>query len=252
MSEIVVIQGDCRLLIPGLTRKFDFIFADPPFNTGEQYQDYDDRMDEVDYSIFTAEWIDLCANACSGVMALHGPDNLIPYYLNVPVHHSEMNRIAWIIWHYRFGQYKRTNWIRTHEHCLVYANIDYTWNADAVFVDSDRVAYGDSRILASPDAGKRVPGTVWGVPSDGLYWGRVQGNSAERMADCPNQLPEVYLERLIKAYTNPGDWILDPFGGSGTTAVVAQSLDRNCVTIDIGHKTCEVINARLKKGAVRV
>jgi site-specific DNA-methyltransferase (adenine-specific) len=98
----------------------------------------------------------------------------------------------------------------------------------------------------------RLPGTVWGVPSDGQYWGRVQGNNKERSPGHPNQLPEVYLERLIRAYTNPGDKVLDPFGGSGTTAVVAQALGRDCTTIDISMGNCKSIEARLQKGAVRI
>jgi DNA modification methylase len=100
--------------------------------------------------------------------------------------------------------------------------------------------------------GKRLPGTVWGVPSDGSNWGRVQGNNTERRAQHPNQLPEVYLERLIRAYTNPGDRILDPFGGSGTTAVVAKALGRRCDTIEISEGSCLSILERLKAGAVRV
>ena len=43
------------------------------------------------------------------------------------------------------------------------------------------------------NAGKRLPGTVWGVPSDGPNWGRVQGNSQERQKDCPNHFPQIYL-----------------------------------------------------------
>ncbi len=68
----------------------------------------------------------------------------------------------------------------------------------------------------------------------------------------PNQLPEVYLERLLRAYTNPGDRVCDPFGGSGTTAVVADALGRDCVTCDISPENCESILERLKLGAIRV
>ncbi len=122
-----------------------------------------------------------------------------------------------------------------------------------MLVDSDRATtYGDKRIHETENGGKRLPGTVWGIPSDGPYWGRIQGNSSERRKNHPNQLPEVYLARLIKAYTNPGDRVLDPFGGSGTTAVVAQALKRNYVTIDVSLDNVKSIRQRLKKGAVRV
>ena len=100
--------------------------------------------------------------------------------------------------------------------------------------------------------GQRVPFTVWGVPSDGDYWGRIQGNNKERCPGCDNQLPEVYLERIIRAYSNKGDAILDPFCGSATTAVVAAALGRSAVTCDVSKAAVNDAKSRLKKGAVRV
>ena len=150
-----------------------------------------------------------------------------------------MRRIAWINWHYRFGQCGRSNWIDARCHCLVFAkNEQYTWNPEDVLVDSDRATvYGDKRIHETERGGKRVPGTVWGVPSDGQNWGRVQGNNQERRQGHPNQLPLVYLARLIRAYTNAGDRVLDPFCGSGTTAAVCQELGRSCHTIDVSSES---------------
>ena len=161
--------------------------------------------------------------------------------------------IAWLTWHYRFGQCNRHKWVDARCHCLIYARSEkYTWNPDSVLVESDRVKYGDKRVNETERGGKRLPGTVWGVPSDGQYWSRVQGNNEERQPNMPNQLPEVYLERLIRAYTNKGDRILDPFGGSGTTAVVARALGREVDTIEISKASCEAIKRRVLKGAVRV
>jgi site-specific DNA-methyltransferase (adenine-specific) len=248
--SVEVILSDCRDVVPGLG-KFDFIFADPPFNIGHGYTGYDDRRSDFDE--FTADWTETCWNACDGVMALHGPDDLAELYI-INARRLGMRRIAWVNWHYRFGQCGRGNWIDARCHCLVFAKRDvWTWNPDDVLVTSDRAAvYGDKRIHDTEHGGQRVPGTVWGVPSDGPYWGRVQGNNAERRQGHPNQLPEVYLQRLILAYTNPGDRILDPFGGSGTTAVVADALGRDCVTCDVSEHNVASIRDRLQKGAVRV
>lgn len=247
---IDVVHGDCIAVVPSLG-KFDFVFADPPFNIGHGYQGYHDRRS--DFSEFTAAWIETCWAACDGVMALHGPDDLAEEYI-IAARRLGMRRIAWVNWHYRFGQCHRSNWIDARCHCLIFAKHDtWTWNADSVLVDSDRAAvYADPRIHATERGGKRLPGTVWGVPSDGPYWGRVQGNNAERRQGHPNQLPEVYLQRLILAYTNAGDRILDPFGGSGTTAVVADALDRHCVTIDVSEHNVQSIQDRVAKGAVRL
>ncbi len=186
------------------------------------------------------------------MLALHGPDHVAELYLEI-AKLLGMKRVAWVNWHYRFGQCTRTNWIDARCHCLIYAkNEKYTWNPDEVLVQSDRVAYGDKRVNDTERGGMRLPGTVWGVPSDGEYWGRVQGTSAERIKDASNQLPERYLERLIRAYTNEGDTVFDPFGGSGTTATVAVALGRNAVTCDVSAVNVAAIRERIKKGAVRI
>jgi DNA modification methylase len=248
--QATVLCGSCIDLIPSLG-KFDFIFADPPFNIGHPYIGYKDSR--PDFDTFTAQWIYACWDALSddGVLCLHGNDELAVKYVQNAVTFS-MKRIAWILWHYRFGQCGRSNWINGHAHCLVFAKSkDFTWNPEAVLVPSDRASiYGDRRIDDYDNGGMRLPGTVWGVPSDGEFWGRVQGNNQERRKGHPNQLPENYLRRLILAYTNPGDRVLDPFGGSGTTIVVANALGRNCTTIDISKETCKSIEERIAKGAM--
>ena len=253
--EIRVLCGDCREIVPAFDGEFNFVFADPPFNIGHGYQGYDDRKSDDDYARFTQEWVAACRDslADSGVMALHGPDDLAKRWLHLE-DELGLKRIAWINWHYRFGQCNRSNWIDARCHCLIYANGEgWTWNPDEVLVDSDRkTQYADKRVDETEHGGQRLPGTVWGIPSDGKYWGRIQGNAKERRPNHPNQLPEVYLERLMRAYTNPGDRVLDPFAGSGTTAVVAAALGRRCVTIDVSEANIESVRERLVKGAVRV
>ena len=251
---MTVIVGDMRKIVPKLPAH-DLVFADPPFNIGHPYQDFDDR--NPDFEKFIAGVVETCWQVCDGVLALHGNDALCEEYL-IAARRLGMRRIAWINWHYRFGVCSRRNWIDARCHCLIYAKHDaWTWNPDDVLVPSDRAAvYNDKRCRPDNEhyranSGQRLPGTVWGVPSDGLYWGRVQGSSVERRAKHPNQLPEVYLERLSRSYTNVGDKVLDPFAGSGTTAVVAEALARSATTIDVSRKSARSVRERLKKGVVR-
>ena len=249
MSE--VIHGNCIEVLPTLG-KFDFIFADPPFNIGKDYDNYSDTIE--DYWDWCEQWIALCWDHLepNGVLCLHGTDTLAEIFL-CSARRLKMNRIAWINWHYRFGQCTRTNWIDARCHCLVYARGQgHTWRPEAVLVPSDRAeVYGDKRVALTPNGGQRLPGTIWGVPSDGAYWGRVQGNNMERRPLHNNQLPEVYLKRLILAYTNPGDKVLDPFGGSGTTITVAHHLSRVGTTIELSNLYCQSIINRVKEGMVR-
>ena len=245
-----VYHGDCRQIVPSIG-EFDFVFADPPFNIGQDYSGYDDKMEKFEFDDFVQQWIDVCWDACRGVMALHGNDDMAEQYL-FHARRKGMKRIAWVNWHYRFGQCNRSNWIDSRCHCLIFSkNEKYKWNPDSVLVESDRVQYGDKRVNETDNGGKRVPFSTWGIPSDGPFWSRVVGNSKERIPECPNQLPELYLKRLILAYTDRGDRVLDPFGGSGTTAVVASSLGRDYATVDVSQKNVDVIRARIKKGMVR-
>ena len=248
-KDIQVIHGNCCEVLKDLNLKFDFIFADPPFNIDQKYKGFQDRIPPGEYAVFNFRWVNWCWDSCKGVMALHGNDALADHYLHIARESGFGNyRSAWINWHYRFGQCGRSNWIDSRCHCLIYAkSAEHTWNPEEVLVDSDRATtYGDKRVDDYENGGKRLPFTIWGIPSDGPNWGRVQGNNKERRPGHPNQLPEAYLTRLIKAYTNPGDLVLDPFAGSGTTAVVCKKLGRRCITIDISLENVRSVLDRLK------
>lgn len=252
-SEDRVLHGDCLNIMPTLPL-FDLVFADPPFNIDQNYQEFKDV--NPDYSKWTWEWLDAAWARTKGVMAIHGPDHLMDILILWANTRGVLGkRIAWVNWHYQFGQCTSSNWVDGRCHLMIFANNPkkHTWNPDSIRVKSLRATeYHDKRIHDTEKGGTRVPCTVWGIPIDGQYWGRVTGNSEERRPDHPNQLPERYLERVILAYTNQGDLVLDPFGGSGTTMVVAEELKRVCYTIETSKMACASIRDRLKKGTVRV
>lgn len=260
VGNATVYHGDCRKVIPALDTEYNLIFADPPFNIGQDYQGYSDLIPIGDFLNLLDGFIAVSAEALKfgGILALHGPDELVEDYMS-SARASGLSRIAWVNWHYRFGQCNRSNWIDSRCHCLFYTQAlakerrSWTWNPDDVLVDSDRKAvYEDPRVDEYERGGQRLPFTIWGIPSDGPYWGRVQGNNAERRPGHPNQLPEVYLARIVKAYTNTEDAVLEVFGGSGGFAVVSAALGRYATTIDVSEANCLSIVERLKKGAVRV
>lgn len=239
MAKYQILHGDCRKVLTELSRKFTLCFSDPPFGIGQTYQGFVDQFN--DYEQFTREWLIKVWKSTHGVLCLHGPDHAATTYVDLEKELGlRKHRIAWVNWHYRFGQCRRSNWIDARCHCLIYAKAKpHTWNPELVLVESDRVKYKDKRVRQTERGGKRLPGTIWGVPSDGEGWGRVQGTSKQRWKNHPNQLPLAYLRRLILAYTNEGDWVLDPFCGSGTTLVAALELNRNCVGIDVSEANVE-------------
>jgi len=259
-----VIVGDFRDTYPNeLNGQAQLVFTDPPFNIGHSYVGFDDKFDDAEYAKFVYS---VCSYGTwclkrGGRLCVHVPDEVV---LQVQLSARNMGLIPadWIIWHYRFGQCGRTRYINSKCHLLTFLKPggEPVWNPDAVMVESDRATkYNDVRTEKTATPGQRVPLDVWGIPSDGSFWGRVQGNSVERRSvkngapvDHPNQLPEVYLERVIRGWTNPGDLVVDFCGGSGTTPVVAEALGRRAVTFEISEENARSIEQRLRKGAVRV
>jgi site-specific DNA-methyltransferase (adenine-specific) len=256
--------GDCRDILATLPEKgqVDLIFADPPFNWDVPYDSWKDGMPRAEYERFTFDWLDGCIEA----LAPHGS-----LWVNVPddsaaevVMHLKrrgLTMINWCIWHFRFGQNRSSSFIMSKVHVLYFAKSaelrsqrsevrgqkkagsadlrpltadlcppGRIWNPDSILELSDRASiYADPRTMAKDtNKGLRVPMDVW----YGKYWGRIQGNNKERRHNHHNQIPEIYLERVIKACSNPGNLVLDPFCGSGTTSTVARALGRRSITIE--------------------
>lgn len=82
-------------------------------------------------------------------------------------------------------------------------------------------------------------------PEDWIYIPPLKGNSREYLG-YPTQKPEALLERILKASSREGDWILDPFCGCGTTVAVSEKLKRNWVGIDITSLAINLIKYRIK------
>lgn len=258
-------QGDCRNIIEkhqvAWKSAFDFIFADPPFNIGHGYDIYKDSMSDDDLYTFMVEWMGACVHCLrdGGVMIIHIPDDLvwIPLITLQP-NVANMTRIDWIIWHYRFAVNQSIDtangFLSSKAHGLVFRKGDadsinsaHTFNGHDIKVESDRSSkYNDSRINDTINGGQRIPFDVWGE------FPRIQGNNSERISNHPNQLPEKYIERYVRAYTNTGEYCFDPFAGTGTTAVVCGALNRNVVTCELSPAYCDDIAKRVSEGAKRV
>lgn len=250
--------GDCRDVLarlPEFRRKeVDLVFADPPFNWNRAYDKWDDSMPREDYLKFTREWLDLCVDALrpTGAIWVNIPDDTCA---EIVMHLKSRNlaMVNWCIWHYRFGQNTTDRFINSKVHALYFCKGGgRTWNPREVLEMSDRAAiYADPRTQNKADGmppGMRVPMDVW----YGQYWGRIQGNNSERRANHDNQLPEVYLERVIRACSNEGDLVVDPFTGSGTTPVVAHALKRRFIGSEFSVDNARSAFARIKAGPVRI
>ncbi len=258
--------GDCREILPTLPEvqrgELDLVFADPPFNWNRGYDKWNDSMHESEYVKFTFDWIDLGIGGlrAGGSLWINIPDDWaaeIVCYLKGRLERrppAPMSMDNWCVWHYRFGQNATERFINSKVHALhfIKAGGAHTWNAMEVLEQSDRRAiYGDPRTESKRDGmppGMRVPMDVW----YGQYWGRVQGNNKERRHYHDNQLPEVYLERVVRASSNPGDLVLDPFLGSGTTGVIAHALGRRFIGCEFSDENARNAVERMKAGPIRL
>jgi site-specific DNA-methyltransferase (adenine-specific) len=237
-----IIYGDCIKVLGKVREPFaDLIFADPPFNIGYKYDKYRDKVERNNYIAWTKDWMSVCKN----VLRPHGS-----FYIAIGDDYAaDVKNIAdelrlfmrnWIIWHYTFGQQTKNKFARSHTHIFYFVNDkkNFTFNDYAVRVPSDRqLIYADRR---ANTAGK-MPDDVW----DG--YSRVCGTFKERTGWHPCQMPESLLKRIIAVSSNPGDCVLDPFSGSGTTAAVAYQLGRIYVGVEISPEYAKNANERLAK-----
>lgn len=234
--------GDCLDVLPTLPAGgARLVFADPPFNIGYRYDVYEDRRPKAEYLAWADRWLAECVRVLdpTGSFFLAIGDECAAEY-KVRLDALGLTMRNWIVWHYAFGPHQKKKFGRDHAHILYYVRDPkrFTFNADAVRVESARQRDGDRR--ANP-AG-RVPGDVWSVP-------RLPGNARERTGH-PCQMPESILDRIVRATTDPGDLVVDPFAGSGTTLAVAQRLGRRAIGCELSETYQALARERLS-GAAR-
>jgi len=234
-----VYLGDCIEIMSQMPDKtVDLIFADPPFNIGIKYDNYSDSQSYEDYYNWSEKWIEQTCRILkdNGSIYIAIGDEFVAE-INIILKRKGLHFRNWIIWYYTFGQNQRKKFNRAHTHILYFTKhrSNFTFNDEDIRIPSARqMVYNDRR--ANPKG--KIPDDVW-------EFSRVCGTFKERIGKHPCQMPENLLERIIKAGTYEGDLVLDPFGGTGTTAYVAKRLKRHYITMDISELYFDVINKRL-------
>ncbi len=256
-----VYVGDCIELLQQWPddRKVDLVFADPPYNIGYEYDLYDDRRPDEEYLDWLRQWIEACAR----VLASHGSiwiaigDEYAGEVKWIAQREVGLHLRSWVVWYYTFGVHCTRKFARSHTHLLYFVRDpkNFVFNSDAIRVPSARrTVYRDRRA----DPRGRVPDNTWilrpqDVPwafdpiEDTWYVSRVAGTFRERAGFHGCQLPERLVARALLACSNRGDIVLDPFLGSGTTAVVAKKLGRRWVGIELSEEYARLAEARIGK-----
>jgi len=237
----------------------DLVFADPPFNIGYKYDVYEDRRAADEYLDWTRKWGATLVRTLkpTGTFWLAIGDDFAAELKLIFQRELGLFCRSWVVWYYTFGVHCKRKFTRSHAHLFYFVKDaeSYTFNEDAVRVPSARqLVYADRR--ANPKG--RMPDDTWilrpqDVPEgfeadqDTWYFPRVCGTFKERAGWHGCQMPEQLLGRIVRACTNPGDVVLDPFTGSGTTLVVAKKLDRRFLGFELSEKYCMQVRKRLER-----
>lgn len=260
----VIRQGDCVELLQELPNgSVDMVFADPPFNIGFEYDEYHDEHADDDYIAWCRDWISEVHRALKpgGAFWLAIGDEFAAD-LRVEAHRNiGFAPRNWVVWYYTFGQNCKRKFNRSHVHLFHFTkdeDVEHTFNAQdpLVRVPSARaLVYGDRR--ANPTG--RLPDDTWILRPQDLrttpdalqpmddtwYYSRVAGTFKERQGFHGCQMPEQLLGRIVRISSNPGDLVLDPFSGSGTTLAVAKKLGRQWLGFELSEDYVRFGNERV-------
>jgi site-specific DNA-methyltransferase (adenine-specific) len=240
VPDTIYCGDSCELLESGPTGFVDLVFADPPFNIGYVYDKYDDDMPDAKYVAWTERWMAACRRALKPTGSFYiaiGDD--FAAEVRVLGRKLGLHLRNWIIWHYTFGQATKAKFGRSHTHIFYFTkdHKQFTFNDHLLRYPSARhTEYQDLR--ANPEG--RLPDDVWAA------FPRVCGTFKERAGFHGCQMPEALLTRIIMASSNPGDLVLDPFIGSGTTAAAAKRIGRRYIGIDLSPEYAEHVRRRLE------
>lgn len=242
-----IVCGDCVQYIRGTDKRFHLVFLDPPFNQGKQYPGYDDDQPEDEYW----EWI---AGICAGLRRIVHPGGAL-YFMQREKNLEPMLRVVretgWtlqsvIIWR------KLTSPVpQQHRYGKSYQVIAFATNGARPRV------FNRLRIDAPVPVGYKQPREngvyvtdVWDDIRE-LTSGYYAGDEAlrdERGARLHlQQAPVALLLRIVLSSTLPGDWVLDPFAGTGTTLVVASQLGRHSVGVELDRGYSRLAFERLMR-----
>jgi DNA modification methylase len=216
------------------------IFTDPPYNIGIDYGDgaEADSMPHDKFVGWCKDWLALCRECLTddGSLWLMTCDEVAAESCLI-LKDLGFNIRNWIKWYETFGVNCSGKFNRTSRH-IFYATMHkraMVWNAEPVSRPSDRqTKYNDKRAAA----GGKIWDDVWQIP-------RLTGSCEERIPTFPTQLPLALVEPIVLCASEPGDLVVDPFNGSGTTGVAAIRNGRKYIGIDKSETFIDLAQKRL-------
>lgn len=194
-------------------------FLDPPDNEGRKYENYNDKLPTNEYVHLLRKWIQKACKITDGPVFVSVAEKWMNEVESL-IWHGSILLIRRLYWHYTFGQ----NLKKSYCPCIrpiYWLNNPIIFPENILVPSARQEKYGDKRARE----GGKMPENMWAFP-------RICGTFKERRKFHPTQHPEALMTRIILGHSQPGDVVLDPFIGSGTTALVCQATERNCIGID--------------------
>jgi adenine-specific DNA-methyltransferase len=249
IEQIQLIEGDCRKVLLGLKPgTASLILTSPPYNIGKEYEKHQS------IEAWTSDQKLIIGLA---IRALHDGGSIcwqVGNYVNrgeiLPLDSIIIalmreaglkirNRIVWTFGH---GLHCKKRLSGRHE-TVIWATKgdDYTFNLDPIRIPQK---YPQKKYYKGPKKGQlsghplgKNPGDVWEITN-------VKHRHPEKTAH-PCQFPEELVRRFMLALSDPGDLVIDPYAGSGTTGVVAQRLKRKAILIERNSNYVSIARARM-------
>jgi site-specific DNA-methyltransferase (adenine-specific) len=229
-------------------RSYDLLFADPPYNLTKKFgKEKFVETSSNEYESWLDSWLKLCAPLLAPTASVYicGDWRSGSAIQRVGEKYFKLrNRITW---EREKGRGAKANWKNASEDIWFFTVSDhYTFNIDYVKLkrkvvapytsngkpkDWDKEADGNFRTTHPSNLWTDISVPFWSMPEN---------------TDHPTQKPEKLLAKIILASTDKGDSILDPFAGSGTTAVAAKKLGRHFTAIESDEKYCLLALKRLE------
>jgi len=244
-----IICGDAFKVLKKLpANTFDLLFADPPYNLTKNFGENSFKQTSLDeYETWLDSWLKDAARLLKKTASVYicGDWRSASAIQRVGMKYFKLqNRITW---EREKGRGARANWKNASEDIWFFTVSDeFTFNLEAVKVrrrvlapytengapkDWEKSGAGNFRLTHPSNLWTDLTVPFWSMPENTTH---------------PTQKPEKLLAKIILASTNENDLILDPFAGSGTTAVVAQKLNRKFSVIECDERYCLLSEKRLK------
>jgi len=230
-ASVEIIRGDANALIQTIEdHSIDLIATDPPYEINFENNGWD-KSNSLNWNFLAKEFL--------RVLKTDGSLVLFQGWSRV----AETKRVLdqcftlknWIIYDRVKGRGAKTNVVSTREDILWYVVDEnkYTFNKVSSVIKKKTKGMG-----ARNGNEYRALSNVWSDVPPLVPWGKERVNH-------PTQKPLFLMDRIIRLYSNAGDAVLDPFLGSGTTALACKSLNRNCVGFELNSEYFKIAEDRI-------